>query len=84
MHRLRSYNLSASYADPKPWMEFSGKDTGSGGRMPSLFHNLSICESDLYRNLIVVLCSLPSTADDACYSGIRRGGRPDVLRTKLH
>ena len=28
--------------------------------MPSLFHNLSICESDLYRNLIVVLCSLPS------------------------
>ena len=25
-----------------------------------------------------------TTADDACYSGIRRGGRPDVLRTKLH
>jgi hypothetical protein len=34
-------------------MEFLGKDTGRGGRTPSLFHNLSFCESGFLRTPVV-------------------------------
>jgi hypothetical protein len=34
MHRLRSYDLSASYADPKPWMEFSERTPAAEAGCP--------------------------------------------------
>jgi hypothetical protein len=42
MHRLRSYDLSASYADPKPWMEFSERTPAAEAGCPPVILRIRI------------------------------------------
>src|ERR1700730_8006071 len=75
MHRLRSYDLSASYADPKPWMEFSETtgnkvDSGCNRKCRTMVaDNLSVTLSASYA---LTVHGSPFSANLSCVSPCAR------------